>query len=51
MSRTKEILNDYLFNANKPKVKFSNLEVFDAKHKETALDYTIKIIKRPDVKL
>ena len=27
------------------------MEVFDAKHKETALDYTIKIIKKPDVKL
>ena len=51
MSRTKEILNQYLFNATKPKVKYSNLEIFDAKHKETALDYTIKIIKNPEPKL
>ena len=51
MSRTKEILNDYHYNTSKPKAKYSNLEVFDAKHKETALDYTIKIIKNPDVKL
>lgn len=48
MSRNKEILQQYLFNPAKPKIKYSNLEVFDAKHKETALDYTIKIVKNPD---
>ena len=33
MSRTKEILNQYQFKADKPKAKYSGLEVFDAKHK------------------
>ena len=51
MSRIKEILNQYQVNLTKPTAKYSNLQVFTAKHKETGLPYTVKIIANPGANL